>query len=93
MGGEQGRAACAESEGPLLLSLIERLGITSKLASTQQQMLAGLQAEVGVGRRFTYKGGYFETRDSLRRGNGKWEGCPDLFGDSPGADIFRCAMA
>ncbi len=44
-----------------------------------------------MGRRFTYKGGYFETRDMLKRGEGKWEGCPDLFGDSPGADIFKCA--
>ena len=50
---------------------------------------ATLQEEVGVGRRYTYHGGYFETRDSLRRGEGKWEGCPDLFGDSPGADIFK----
>lgn len=54
--------------------------------------VAGSQEEVGVGRRLTYKGGYFETRDLLRHSEGKWEGCPDLFGNSPGADIFKCAV-
>lgn len=34
------------------------------------------------------QGGYFETRDMLKRGQGRWEGCPDLFGDSPAAEIF-----
>ena len=34
------------------------------------------------------QGGYFETRDMLKRGEGRWEGCPDLFGDSPAAEIF-----
>ncbi len=48
-----------------------------------------MQEEVGVGRRFTYNGGYFETRDTLKRGEGKWEGCPDLFGNGPGTEIFK----
>ena len=60
---------------------------SAKLAM-QRLTVAGPQEEIGVGRRFTYKGGYFETRDKLRRGEGKWEGCPDLFGDGPGAGIF-----
>ena len=34
------------------------------------------------------QGGYFETRNMLKRGEGRWEGCPDLFGDSPAAEIF-----
>lgn len=47
-----------------------------------------MQEEVGVGRRFVYKGGYFEMRDLRKRGEGSWEGCPDLFGNSPGAANF-----
>ncbi len=39
------------------------------------------QVKFGEGRRYTYKGGYFETRSSVKSGAGRWEGCPDLFGD------------
>lgn len=43
-----------------------------------------LQVKFGEGRRYTYKGGYFETRSSVKSGVETWEGCPDLFG--PGED-------
>ncbi|CAK0783406.1 hypothetical protein CVIRNUC_006605 [Coccomyxa viridis] len=46
------------------------------------------EAELGVGRRYTYKGGYFETRDMRKRGDGEWKGCPDLFGESPSNKVF-----
>lgn len=41
-----------------------------------------------MGRRYTYKGGYFETRDMRKRGDGEWKGCPDLFGESPSNKVF-----
>ena len=46
------------------------------------------QEEIGIGRRFTYKGGYFETRDMRKRGEGEWKGCPDLFGHGPSTKVF-----
>ncbi len=42
------------------------------------------QVNFGEGRRYTYKGGYFEARAAVKRGAGHWEACPDLFG--PGED-------
>jgi hypothetical protein len=48
------------------------------------------QERFGEGRRFTYKGGYFETRELVKRGLGKWEDCPDMFADSEdGTGIYK----
>ena len=41
-----------------------------------------------MGLAWPLQGGYFETRNMLKQGEGRWEGCPDLFGDSPAAEIF-----
>lgn len=49
-----------------------------------------LQERFGKGRRYTYKGGYFETREAVKKGVGKWEDCPDMFGQSEdGAGIYK----
>ena len=47
-----------------------------------------MQEEFGKGRRYTYKGGYFETRAQVKTGAAKWTGCPDLFGDGPAAAVY-----
>ena len=47
------------------------------------------QEDFAEGRRYTYNGGYFETRAAVRSGSGAWEGCPDMFGCSPGAGLYK----
>ena len=47
-----------------------------------------MQEEFGKGRRFVFKGGYFETRDKVKTGMAEWTGCPDLFGDGPAAAVY-----
>ena len=47
------------------------------------------QENFAEGRRYTFKGGYFETRAAVRSGGGAWEGCPDMFGCSPGAGLYK----
>ena len=46
------------------------------------------QEEFGKGRRYVYKGGYFETRETVKIGMAEWTGCPDLFGDGPAAAVY-----
>jgi len=56
----------------------------------QQALRVGsaMQDEFGKGRRYTYKGGYFEMREQVKQGAAEWEDCPDLFGDGPGAGVY-----
>ena len=51
--------------------------------------VASWQEHFAEGRRYVYKGGYFETRAAMRSGGGAWEGCPDMFGCSPGAGLYK----
>ncbi len=51
--------------------------------------VAHAQEKFAEGRRYTYKGGYWEARAAVRAGSGTWEGCPDMFGTSPGAGLYK----
>ena len=62
--------------------------ITVSLRSRGYSIATGMQVKFGEGRRYTYKGGYFENRELVRQGKGDWDGCPDIFGDGPGAGVY-----
>lgn len=47
-----------------------------------------MQVEFGKGRRYTYKGGYFETRAQVKAGAAEWTGCPDLYGEGPATAVY-----
>ncbi len=47
-----------------------------------------MQEDFGKGRRYTYKGGYFETREQVKTGTAEWTGCPNLFGDGPAVAVY-----
>ena len=62
--------------------------IAVSLRSGGRVTATGMQVRFGEGRRYTYKGGYFENRELARQGKGDWDGCPDIFGDGPGAGVY-----
>ncbi|KAK9904888.1 hypothetical protein WJX75_004896 [Coccomyxa subellipsoidea] len=86
---EQGKYDEAEGERKRLLKRVASAREAATRPFEPRWFQLHPEVKFGEGRRYTYKGGYFEARSSVKNGTGRWEGCPDLFGTGEdGAGVY-----